>query len=246
MAVISISDLTISYGDITAVNELSFTVEPGQVVGLLGGNGAGKSSTLRAVAGVNPHTAGSLTVNGYDLADRRQAEHARSVIGYCPDVGGLIRQATVREHIALALSFRGHTDRWPQAMDLVDRFGLGHVFDKTTRGFSHGMCRRLSVLLAVLTAESALILDEPFDGVDPVGVETTMSTLAAAKTAGVAVLVSTHLLPLLVEASDELIVLANGQKVDHDSSDAFAGDVGAERYRGLIKQFSDHELVGQR
>lgn len=228
-------NLVVKYGELIAVNDIDLKVNPGEVVGILGGNGAGKSSTLRAVAGVNPPTAGELWIRHWDMSKPSQAELARLELGYCPDVGGLIRQATVREHIALALASRGLSDRWPIALDLLEKFDLLHALDRETAGFSHGMSRRLSVVLAALTSFSVLILDEPFDGVDPFGVQATQALIATAKDAGVAVLVSTHLLPLLESVSDRIIVMRNGSIVGEDVSRKFRGTRGAQRYEKLLK-----------
>lgn len=235
MTAIQIDDLCISYGTVTAVAGLTLDVAPGEVVGLLGGNGAGKSSTLRAIAGVNPHTSGSLLVAGNDMGIARQADAARNRVGYCPDVGGLIRQATVREHIALALAFRRKTHLWPQAIELVEQFGLTDVLDRVTQGFSHGMCRRLSVLLAALTAEEVLVLDEPFDGVDPIGVDATMDCIRNAAAHGLGVLVSTHLLDLVVESCDRVCVMLGGKVVESAPSAQYAGDAGRQRYATLLR-----------
>lgn len=235
MSVIEVRDLVIRYGEVTAVNGLHLTVEPGEVLGLLGGNGAGKSSTLRAIAGVNPPSGGTLLVAGHDMADPRAVEKARQAVGYCPDVGGLLRQATVREHIGLALALRGTTHLWPQALELVEQFDLLPVLDRVTSGFSHGMCRRLSVLLAALTAEHVLILDEPFDGVDPLGVDATLAAVAHAKAAGLGVLISTHLIDLIVEACDRVAVMVGGRTVDSDVAAAFAGTAGKERYTAHLR-----------
>lgn len=235
MSVIEIEDLTIEYGAITAVDGLTLSVGPGEVVGLLGGNGAGKSSTLRAIGGVNPHTSGTLKVAGHDMADASQAELARRVVGYCPDVGGLVRQATVREHIALALAFRGTTHLWPQAIDMVEHFNLSSVFDRVTQGFSHGMCRRLSVLLATLTAEQVLVLDEPFDGVDPLGVDATLAAIKVATDNGLGVLISTHLLDLVVASCDRVGVMVGGKIVDTGEAVRFGGPEGKERYANLLR-----------
>ena len=83
-----LTDVTIDYGDVRAVDRLTLTAVGGRVLGMLGGNGAGKSSTLRAIGGVNAHTSGRLLVAGFDLADPAGAEAARAVVGYCPDIGG--------------------------------------------------------------------------------------------------------------------------------------------------------------
>lgn len=227
--------LTVQYNAVRAVDGLTFHVNAGESVGLLGGNGAGKSSTLRAMAGINPPNSGLLRIAGYDLSDPTDAESARRVVGYCPDVGGLIRQATVREHIGLALASRGRLDSWPSAMTLLDQFDLMHVLDRETHGFSHGMSRRLSVLLAAITAEKVLILDEPFDGVDPLGVHATEAVINRAKDAGLAVIVSTHLLNLLTGVTDRMVVMVKGKAVESGPSDVFRGDAGAAHYEDLLR-----------
>lgn len=234
-SVVEAENLTVSYGSVLAVDGISFTAEPGRVLGFLGGNGAGKSSTLKAVSGVNPPTSGNLTVAGYAMGNAAQAEQARSVIGYTPDVGGLIRQATVREHLHLALACRGRNADMGYALTLVDEFGLTHVLDRETAGFSHGMSRRLSVLLAALTATHLLALDEPFDGVDPLGVEATMAVIDRARQHGLAVLISTHLLPLLVQCSDDIAVMRHGHIVETSPAAAYDGTTGRQHYEDLLR-----------
>lgn len=232
---VDVHDMTIRYGSFVAVNKVSFTVESGQVLGVVGGNGAGKSSTLRAIAGVNPPTSGRLHIRGRDLGNVDAAAQAHKVTGYCPDVGGLIPRATVREHLALSLTFRDHTHLWPDALTMVDEFGLGAVLDRPTSGFSHGMCRRLSVLLASLASREVLILDEPFDGVDPIGVEVALGVVSRASAAGVAVIVSTHLLNLLTACVDDVVVMVDGQVADRGSVDSYKGDEGVVRYTNLLR-----------
>lgn len=233
-------DLVVSYdeGRVVAVDGLSLQVSAGEVVGVLGGNGAGKSSTLRTFAGVNPPSSGSLAVAGNDMAVAREAELARNVVGYAPDVGGLIRQATVREHVGLALGLRGRVDFWPSALELVERFDLLRVLDRETGGFSHGMSRRLSVVLAVLTAERVLVLDEPFDGVDPLGVAATEEVIRGAAREGLGVVVSTHLLSLLSRVSDRICVMSRGKVVAEGGADHFDGLVGEAKYAELLGAFS--------
>lgn len=228
-------DLTVRYGPIEAVKGIELAVRPGEVLGLLGGNGAGKTSTLKAIAGVNPPTSGRLLVAGCDMAQPNEAETARHRLGYTPDVGGLIRQSTPREHAILALSCRSRLDDLPYALSLMDEFGLTDVLDRDTAGFSHGMSRRLSVALAALTATHVLALDEPFDGVDPLGVTATQEVIRRARNAGVAVLVSTHLLGLLVEVCDSIAVMNGGRIVEVGVADRFTGRDGENQYKQLLQ-----------
>jgi ABC-2 type transport system ATP-binding protein len=200
---------------------------------LVGRNGAGKSTTLRVLAGVLPPSHGAVRIADVDAALDPAA--ARALVGYCPDVGGLIPRATAWEHLALAAKLRRMPDGWEtRARDLLDRFDLSAAADRVTAGFSHGMGRRLSVLLAAFHLPSVLLLDEPFDGVDPLGVDATMHVIEEARTNGAAVLVSTHLLALAVEACDEAIVLRQGRLAAAAPAHELAGEAGAERYRQLL------------
>lgn len=229
-----VKDLIIKYGDKTAVNLISFSVQPGESLGILGSNGAGKSSTMKVISGVNPSRHGSILIDNLNLADIESREQALTEIGYCPDVGGLIKTATVREHIAITLAAHQQLERWDQALRLVERMGLINELDEQTAGFSHGMSRRLSVILAVIASNKVLILDEPFDGVDPSGVEETLGLIEDAKAAGLSVIISTHLQELLVKASDRVIIMKDGEIVEEGSSQRYEGDKGKKRYRNII------------
>src|SRR5665213_2953179 len=154
--------LKVAFGPVVAVHSLDLCVPPGSSVALVGRNGAGKSTTLRVLAGVLPPTDGDVRVAGVDV--RRNPAAAKARVGYCPDVGGLIPRATPWEHLALAAKLRGLGPDWKErASELLDLFDLVGAADRVTAGFSHGMGRRLSVVLAVLHAPSVLLLDEPFD-----------------------------------------------------------------------------------
>lgn len=225
--------LVVDFGSVRAVDGFDLSVAAGASVALVGRNGAGKSTTMRVLAGVLPATAGAVTVGGTDA--RRDAAGVRALVGYCPDVGGLIPRATPWEHLQLAARLRGLPDGWQaRASELLELFELSAAADRITAGFSHGMGRRLSVLLAVFHRPALLLLDEPFDGVDPLGVEATLQVVAQAKAEGSAVLVSTHLLHLAVEACQEAVVLKAGRVVGAAPASELVGDAGRARYRALI------------
>jgi ABC-2 type transport system ATP-binding protein len=233
-AVIEVRELRVAFGSVVAVDGLDLIVRSGASVALVGRNGAGKSTTLRVAAGVIPPTSGDVVVSGVPAS--ADPTGVRAKVGYCPDVGGLIPRATPWEHLQLAARLRGlPTGSWEQrAEDLLDRFELRDAADRITAGFSHGMGRRMSVVLAAFVEADALLLDEPFDGVDPLGVDATMSVIAEARLRGAAIVVSTHLLPLAVLASDEILVLRRGRAVAASPASELAGESGAERYRALL------------
>jgi ABC-2 type transport system ATP-binding protein len=188
---------------------------------------------MRVLGGVLPPTAGSVVVAGVDAA--KDPSTVRANVGYCPDVGGLIPRATPWEHLQLAARLRNMADGWEErATDLLDRFELAEAADRITAGFSHGMGRRMSVVLAAFHEPQVLLLDEPFDGVDPLGVEATLDVIRELRATGTSVLVSTHLLHLAVEACDEAVVLKRGRVVGAAPASELVGEEGRERYRSLI------------
>lgn len=233
--VVEVQDLVIKYHNKTAVNGINFSVQRGECLGVLGGNGAGKSSTLKVLGGVLLHTDGSVRVNGVEITDFKSADYARSIVGYSPDVGGLIPQATLREHIGVSLSMRRKLDRMESALSFVEMFRMQDALDLPANSFSHGMSRRASVILAVIGSKDLVILDEPFDGVDPVGVEAVRETIKMATSRGVSVIVSTHLQQTLAEATDRIMVMSQGQVLAQEPSDNFLGADGVNYYQKLLK-----------
>lgn len=230
--VVDVRSLHVRFGEVEAVAGVDLQAHAGEATALLGRNGAGKSTTMRVLAGVVPLTAGSARVAGHDV--RTEPLRVKQVVGYCPDVGGLVPRATPWEHLQLAARLRRMTGWEQHGRDLLERFELGDVAHRVTAGFSHGMSRRLSVVLAALHLPQVLLLDEPFDGVDPIGVEATFEVIADARARGACVLVSTHLRELAVQACTSVSVLRGGSRVATLAADEMAGEEGARAYRGLL------------
>jgi ABC-2 type transport system ATP-binding protein len=217
---------------VEAVRGIDISAYGGRATALLGRNGAGKSTTMRVLAGVIPPTEGQVLVDGVDV--REDALTVKRATGFCPDVGGLVPRATPWEHLQLAARLRRMQGWELRAQDLLERFDLGAAAHRVTGGFSHGMGRRLSVVLASFHEPSVLLLDEPFDGVDPLGVEATQRVIADAKARGAAVLVSTHLRDLAMEACEDALVLRGGSAVAALGSEDLVGEDGARAYRALL------------
>jgi len=229
---IRIRGLWVRFGAVDAVRGIDVSAYAGRATALLGRNGAGKSTTMRVLAGVIPPTEGDVLVDGIDV--RRDPLAAKRAVGFCPDVGGLVPRSTPWEHLQLAARLR-RMDGWElRAQDMLERFDLGAAAHRVTGGFSHGMGRRLSVVLASFHEPDVLLLDEPFDGVDPLGVEATQQVIADAKARGAAVLVSTHLRDLAMHACEDALVLRGGAAVAALDADELVGEDGARAYRALL------------
>ena len=210
-AIVDIRGLHVRFGSVDAVRGIDVSARAGEGTALLGRNGAGKSTTMRVLAGVVPPTEGVVLVAGLDV--RRDLLAVKRLVGYCPDVGGLVPRATPWEHLQLSARLRRMSNWEQRARDLIERFELGDAAHRVTSGFSHGMGRRLSVVLAAFHEPEVLLLDEPFDGVDPLGVSATLDVIGEARARGAAVLVSTHLRELAIQACSTALVLRGGSAV---------------------------------
>jgi ABC-2 type transport system ATP-binding protein len=230
--VVDIRSLHVRFGEVEAVAGIDLEAYAGQATALLGRNGAGKSTTMRVLAGVVPPTAGRVTVAGHDIV--KDTLTVKQLTGYCPDVGGLVPRATPWEHLQLSARLRRLTDWEDRARDLLERFELGDVAHRVTGGFSHGMGRRLSVVLAAMHQPPVLLLDEPFDGVDPIGVEATFDVIADARARGACILLSTHLRDLAIQTCGSVLVLRGGSRVATMEAESMAGEEGARAYRALL------------
>jgi ABC-2 type transport system ATP-binding protein len=202
---IEASGLSKRYGDTMAVDDLSFTVPPGQVTGFLGPNGAGKSTTMRLILGLDKPTSGSVTVNG-----RPYAAYRRPLF----EVGALLEAKAMHpgrsayDHLlCLALSNGIGRARVDEVLGLV---GLRRVARKRVGGFSLGMQQRLGIAAALLGDPRVLLFDEPVNGLDPEGVLWVRTLLKALAAEGRTVFLASHLMSEMAITADRLIVIGRG------------------------------------
>jgi ABC-2 type transport system ATP-binding protein len=238
---ITVEDLTVSFNGFVAVDHINFNVESGEVVGILGANGAGKSTTMKSLAGIIRPQEGFIRMDNHVLTNAREEEAAKTLLGYCPDVGGLVVGATPREHIQLLLSLHKRPEDYDLGLYLVEKIGLQEFLDTPVGGFSHGMSRRLSVVLATLASSKVLILDEPFDGVDPVGVDAIEAIIQEGKKAGLAIVVSTHLQNILTRVTDRIIIMRKGRILARVDSKDLQGEEGEKKYKQLLEDAEQKE-----
>ncbi|MGH3910940.1 MAG: ABC transporter ATP-binding protein, partial [Pseudonocardiaceae bacterium] len=208
--------LTKRYGSTLAVNDLSFTVQPGHVTGFLGPNGAGKSTTMRMMLGLDRPTAGDVQIDGKHYAELKQPLHT---VGALLDAKWMHPNRTARAHLRwLARSNNISTKRVDEVLGLV---GLTDVADRRTGGYSLGMSQRLGIAAALLGDPEVLLFDEPVNGLDPEGIvwiRTFMQSLAAQ---GRTVFVSSHLLSEMAITATELVVIGRGRLITQCSTADF-------------------------
>jgi len=202
--------LTRRYGSFTAVDAISFKVEPGQVLGFLGPNGAGKSTTMKMLAGFLSPSAGSARVAGFDVES--QPLEAKRALGYLPEGAPSYGEMNVREFLAFIAEVRGLAGetRDRRIDESIERLHLGRVLEQPIDTLSKGFKRRVGLAGAILHDPRVLILDEPTDGLDPnqkQEVRTLINSMARDKT----IIISTHLLEEVHAVCSRAIIIAAGR-----------------------------------
>jgi ABC-2 type transport system ATP-binding protein len=206
-----VQDLRKQFGGVTAVDGITFDVHPGEIVGLVGPNGAGKTTTLRCVAGVIPATWGTIRVGGHDLA--KEPARAKHGIAYLPDEPRLFDHLTVMEHLNFFSRVYGVGDWRPKAAALLAELELPGKEGALASELSRGMKQKLSIACGFLHDPRLILLDEPLTGLDPLGMRRMKHALAARARAGAALVLSSHLLGLVEELCQRIVVLSLGRIV---------------------------------
>ncbi|MGO1539461.1 MAG: ABC transporter ATP-binding protein [Leucobacter sp.] len=214
------------YGSKTAVDDVSFTVRPGQVTGFLGPNGAGKSTTMRMIVELDRPTSGTVTVMG-----RRYREHPAPLgaVGALLDAKGVHPGRTARSHLRALAATHGIPDR--RVDEVLEQTGLTSVANKRVGGFSLGMGQRLGIAAAILGDPQVLILDEPVNGLDPDGVLWVRQFVKHLAGEGRTVLMSSHLMSEMAQTADHIIVLGRGRVVADAPMGEFVANGATQRVR---------------
>ena len=224
---IVVSGLTKHYGGLTAVDDLSFTVEPGRVTGFLGPNGAGKTTTLRMLLNLVMPTAGTATIDGLRYVD---LDEPARIVGAVLEASSAHKGRTGRNHLrACCLTVGLPPSRAEEVLDLV---GLMPAADRKFKGYSLGMKQRLGIAAAMLGDPKVLILDEPANGLDPEGIRWMREFLQGLAAEGRTVLVSSHLLSEMQALADDVVIVAAGRLIRQGTvADVLASMAGDGRVR---------------
>jgi ABC-2 type transport system ATP-binding protein len=212
---IEITGLAKAFGDFTAVHDLSFSVQRGEVLGLVGPNGAGKTTTLRMMAGIIPPTAGEVRIAGHDLA--REPIAAKRELAFFPDEPRLFDYLTVRQHLAFVARLYGVADHEALAGPLLEELEIADRADRLPAELSRGMKQKLAIACGLLHSPTVMIFDEPLTGLDPLGIRRMKDSILRRARAGAAVVLSSHLLHLLEEVCSHVLILKKGQRIAYDT-----------------------------
>ena len=208
---IQVEGISKLYGEFVAVDNLSFEVQPGSVLGLVGPNGAGKTTTLRCLAGIIPPTRGTLRVGGFDLAT--QPIDAKRRLAFFSDTPKLFDYLTVKQHLAFVARIYQVREAEAIGRELLEELEIADKADKLPGELSHGMRQKLAIACGLLHSPSVIYFDEPLTGLDPFGIRRMKDSILKRARHGAAIIVSSHLLPLVEEICSHLLILKKGKKI---------------------------------
>ncbi|HGA1327058.1 TPA: ABC transporter ATP-binding protein [Streptococcus suis] len=208
---LEVKNVTGGYVNIPVLKDVSFTVEDGQLVGLIGLNGAGKSTTIKEIIGLLTPYQGQIVIDGLTLL--QGAENYRKKIGFIPETPSLYEELTLKEHLEVVVM--AYDLSWEQAWGRVEHllklFRLDEKLDWFPVNFSKGMKQKVMIICAFMVEPSLLIVDEPFLGLDPVAISDLIALLGEEKSKGTSILMSTHVLDSAEKMCDSFVILHQGQ-----------------------------------
>jgi len=210
MGILKLDHVVKRFGDFTAVSDLSFDVPEGGIFGFLGGNGAGKTTSLRMALDIIRPTSGSIEILG-----RKPGRENAAQIGFLPEERGLYRRMTVLDTIVYFGQLKGMdlASAKKEAERLIERFGLSEWTKSMVEKLSKGMSQKVQVAAAMVNRPRLLILDEPFSGLDPVNQQVLEDLVLEMAEAGSTVVFSTHIMQHAERLTDRIVLLSRGRKV---------------------------------
>jgi ABC-2 type transport system ATP-binding protein len=221
---LEVSGLGRNYGDFRAVEGLDFRVAAGEVLGLVGPNGAGKTTTLRCLAGILPPSTGAVRICGHDV--QHQAVAAKRALAYLPDEPRLFEYLTVWEHLNFTARLYQVADWEAEGRRLLQTLELEGKETALPGELSRGMKQKLSIACGFLHRPALVLLDEPLTGLDPLGIRRMKEALRGQAESGTALVLSSHLLPLVEELCHRILILARGRQVAYGTVAEIRKQVG--------------------
>ena len=234
-------NLTKHYGSISAVENISFKVEKGEILGFLGPNGAGKSTTMRIITGNIPATSGSAFVEDFDISEKPLEVKKR--LGYLPENTPLYQDMTVRSYLNFVASVKGMRGKQQLAgvNQVIENCGLGDVVNRLIGHISKGFRQRVGLAQALVNDPPVLILDEPTSGLDPsqiVEIRNLIRDLKGSRT----IILSTHILPEVSVVCDRVLIIHHGSVAAEGGVETLASDFHSDKVIRISALGSDEEI----
>src|SRR5690348_3785187 len=208
---VQVEGLTKLYGEFTAVSELTFSLQPGEVLGLVGPNGAGKTTTLRCLAGIIPPTRGTVRVGGHDIV--RDAIAAKKQLAFFTDEPRLFDYLTVWQHLNFIARIYQVADYERIGRDLLTELEIADKQNALPGELSRGMKQKLVIACGLLHSPRVIFFDEPLTGLDPLGIRRMKDSILRRAREGASIVLSSHLLHLLEEVCSHVLILKKGEKI---------------------------------
>ncbi len=225
-------DLVKRYGSRTVVDRVSYTVQQGEIVGLLGRNGAGKTTSFRITIGMIEPNAGKVIFNGEDIAGLPMYKRAQRGIGYLSQEPSVFRRLSVRDNLLAILESMPlrRRERKARAENLLQHFGLAHLAKQYAHDLSGGERRRLEIARALVTEPQLILLDEPFSGVDPIAVEGLQKEIVRLREEhGIAILLTDHNVRETLSVTDRSYIIHEGQVMAEGAPRDLINDANVRR-----------------
>lgn len=221
---IEVKNLSKRYGKITAIKNLNFTVEKGEILGFLGPNGAGKSTTMKIITGFIPPSSGTVIVNGFDV--QQNDFEVKKSIGYLPENPPLYNDMTVISYLKFVAELKGIPKKsiMPRVKEVIDMLNLGDVSKRLIKNLSKGYKQRVGLAQAILGNPKVLVLDEPTIGLDPnqiIEIRDLIKKLSHDRT----IILSTHILPEVSQLCQRVVIINKGEIVATDTTENLANSV---------------------
>ena len=235
MALLEVKDLVKRYGHKTVVNEVSLSIDPGQVVGLLGPNGAGKTTSFRMTIGMISPDGGSVFLNSEDVTHLPMYRRARQGMGYLSQEPSVFQRMTVLDNIVAIIETldMAKNEQAERGMAILKEFGLEKLAEERALALSGGERRRLEIARALVTKPSVIMLDEPFSGVDPKKVSDIKQMIATMRDRGIGILLTDHNVRDTLSITDRAYIIDEGVILMHGTpEEVVADETVRDRYLG--------------
>ena len=238
---LKIENLTKTYGDFKALNHVSLEAENGKILGILGRNCAGKTTTIKSIMGIIEPEEGSITFDGIDI------RKAKVSIGYLPEERGLYVNAVVKDQLLYFAMLNGMDKKaaFTEIKKLLEEFKIPGYLNKKVKTLSKGNKQKIQLISAILHKPQMVILDEPFSGLDPVNIELFKSTVLDLKKSGATILFSSHRMEDVEEMCDRIVMLNKGNVVENNTVQALINKYSREDVMNIVTSADITELIAE-